>query len=772
MKGSTPPIHRRTMDVKIYGLRLFGLWNEKSKYVQLLFHVGVFVNIVLLFVYLATVIVEIFLTDSNVIIFDCTLHVVTAIALLCKFYKFFFDHDRIDKLIEKIYKPLDILILSPDTQIQDIIQRNLHQEKILDIFFGCCFLIFDISVACVIFTEGKNLPLPGRFPFNTSISPLYEIIFSYHMWVTSLHLGVVLLVDELIFSSIRWITVQFIILNINYQNCCNTSYSKSEKNSDDSLVIVSVHNFTDLLKIHFQNHQYLIELVAEWNAIFNMTMFCEIATNCFMICLGSFQVTMGTSNLAYTAKFMFFFGAASCQLFIWCWLGSELTSQSELMASGLWSCGWESCLNSDIKSMMIMSMIHTKTILQLKAGKFFVMTMQTFVSNILLINFLNYRFLGFWAPESSTPLCTRFLYTINHILAVFFFSFYVATLIGDIVINRRNIPVTLEIILYLSSTLMVGFKSYKFAIEHLRIAHLTEAILKPLDALSQSEDSNIRELIKKNVLHEFIVDVSFGSMITLFDMGVLVMIYFNETDLLVRGEFPFDTTISPNHEYAIILQVFMIHVVFALIVLTDESIFSLIRWITIQLTILNMNYQKCNVSNKSIIDGYSSQEPIYENDDNFLFKLAICSNDHRYLIKLMSEWNSIFNTVMLTEISTNCFMICLTSVQLVMDHENMAETIKFMLFFGSAASQLLIWCWLGNELTFQSECVSNGLWSCGWEMYLKHRHIKSLMKISLVQGIRPFQMKAGKFFVMSMETYVNVIKTAYSFFAVLRATNV
>ncbi|XP_044592804.1 odorant receptor 94b-like [Cotesia glomerata] len=82
------------------------------------------------------------------------------------------------------------------------------------------------------------------------------------------------------------------------------------------------------------------------------------------------------------------------------------------------------------------------------------------------------------------------------------------------------------------------------------------------------------------------------------------------------------------------------------------------------------------------------------------------------------------------------------------------------------ALQLFYWCIYGNQLMIENDKLLVSIYECGWENHLSRKY-KRLILNGFTQGLTPMKMNAGAFFVFSMQTYLSVIKTSYSYFAIL-----
>nr|WGO81811.1 olfactory receptor 138 [Microplitis mediator] len=399
------------------------------------------------------------------------------------------------------------------------------------------------------------------------------------------------------------------------------------------------------------------------------------------------------------------------------------------------------------------------------------------------------RLLGLWKFDYSTSYFRFFYYCYNKISFILVLIF-VSTLTADLIINYDNLSIVTDDGCYIAGITVIIFKLHKFNSEHEKIKILVDEIHRPLDLLSQSLDPGVRKIIKRTAFFENLMDIFFIILGCFLAVALTFFVPKVNGALPIRAVFPFDTTQTPLHELAFIIQAFSIFYGLLTIVFMDELIVTLIMWINCQLVILNSNYKNCSIDTegqasiekKSCLSGEINElsnekflirtfvlfddETDGRIDDNFLVKFKYCIKHHQRLIVIVDHLNDIFSSSMLLQLFASFSMICLTGFQAVLGANETENLLKFIIYLGAAFSQLLNWCWFGNELLQKSASLTNGQWSSGWEKHLSN-NIKSFMMISLLRTQKILQLQAGNFYNMSLHTFTAVLKNSYSFFALL-----
>lgn len=176
--------------------------------------------------------------------------------------------------------------------------------------------------------------------------------------------------------------------------------------------------------------------------------------------------------------------------------------------------------------------------------------------------------------------------------------------------------------------------------------------------------------------------------ISVLGIGVLpIKLFLRTREFPIRGSFPFDVTQSPIFELILGSQCYGLFISCMWILVFDTSLLGFIRWINVQLIILQANYRHCNDTstsrasfsvsqqNYNIIQAYQflkvpeEQEEIRSfvpftleeanvTADSFLQRFRACVVHHRRLIDNLNDCNSLFTVVLFGQIFSSCILIC------------------------------------------------------------------------------------------------------------------
>ncbi|KAI5632904.1 7tm odorant receptor domain-containing protein [Phthorimaea operculella] len=80
-------------------------------------------------------------------------------------------------------------------------------------------------------------------------------------------------------------------------------------------------------------------------------------------------------------------------------------------------------------------------------------------------------------------------------------------------------------------------------------------------------------------------------------------------------------------------------------------------------------------------------------------------------------------------------------------------------------SQLFLYCWCGQELTIRSERLRQWLYQCPW--YEQDTKFRRSLWIAMARMSKPIIFRAGHYIPLSRPTFIQILRSSYSYFAVL-----
>ncbi|XP_073838698.1 putative odorant receptor 85d isoform X2 [Musca autumnalis] len=177
---------------------------------------------------------------------------------------------------------------------------------------------------------------------------------------------------------------------------------------------------------------------------------------------------------------------------------------------------------------------------------------------------------------------------------------------------------------------------------------------------------------------------------------------------------------------------------------------------TIYLVIMQYNYLCWRIEN------FKSQ-----NFDKDIKEIKFILERHNLLNVVAETVNEVFSISILLNYMISILIIVMISIQITKGSDFNLDMIKFVGFFTSASTQVYYICMFGNLLMDSSLRVSESL--IGQEWYWTDVRYQRMLVLAIARAQRPSHLTAFKFFAISMESFGNLMTTAYQFFTLLQA---
>ncbi|XP_039302268.1 odorant receptor 22c [Solenopsis invicta] len=141
---------------------------------------------------------------------------------------------------------------------------------------------------------------------------------------------------------------------------------------------------------------------------------------------------------------------------------------------------------------------------------------------------------------------------------------------------------------------------------------------------------------------------------------------------------------------------------------------------------------------------------------------------HRHLIKLAEILENSFNMICLQQTLGTLVLLCLTMFHMLATsaYGDNANVVAFTLYAVCVSSTILAYCYTGECLFTESAGLSDAFYNTDW--YNNSPSSTKLVGICMIRSDRPLILTAGKFCILSLNTFTSIVKTSMAYLSVLR----
>nr|QXE93212.1 odorant receptor 31 [Eucryptorrhynchus scrobiculatus] len=186
----------------------------------------------------------------------------------------------------------------------------------------------------------------------------------------------------------------------------------------------------------------------------------------------------------------------------------------------------------------------------------------------------------------------------------------------------------------------------------------------------------------------------------------------------------------------------------------------------ITLGLMNVATAQLDILSKTITSFKPKNMTLSEKEEQcFLRK---CAKKHQTIISFVAEIENVFSFLFLAQCLASVASICNGAFQLT--HTEDILSIRFLFncaFAFDVLFEIGICFWFGNLLTIKSLQVSDACFNYEWVN--SSTSTKKILLIILTQSQRPLYLTVGRFARLSMTSYLMILKTAYSYFALMQS---
>ncbi|XP_041971978.1 odorant receptor 49b-like [Aricia agestis] len=157
-----------------------------------------------------------------------------------------------------------------------------------------------------------------------------------------------------------------------------------------------------------------------------------------------------------------------------------------------------------------------------------------------------------------------------------------------------------------------------------------------------------------------------------------------------------------------------------------------------------------------------------QHEATLLREFVRCFRHYQAVTEIATSFQDIFGLAIFIQVGVGGGILCMAAYKMASLSVASAEFASMLLFIACILTELFLYCYYGNELKVESGLVASAAYSMRW-VGLSARARRMLLLLLLRAG-RDLSPAAAGLVPLSLETYVKIIKSSYTFFAVLRQT--
>nr|ALR72560.1 odorant receptor OR15 [Colaphellus bowringi] len=357
------------------------------------------------------------------------------------------------------------------------------------------------------------------------------------------------------------------------------------------------------------------------------------------------------------------------------------------------------------------------------------------------------KFFGIWIPDSSNSKFHKIYFiVINFVFCAIFNLAQVSNLLHEIN-NLKNLAACGYVV---AIACMANVRSYYFLKNREEFLYLIRS-LNDSHFQPESEDQICSAKKSLRFYSKVKMIVSILCTITVFiSMSTPVFYKKNELNLPFASWYPFDVSSYPIYQIAYVHQCISVIYVTSINTYVDIIMAGFNTFIGIQCDLLCSRLY-------NISKDHSSEE----NETTLLD----CIRHHKLIVRFANNTEILFNRIYLGQFIACTSALCMALFLLTLHQESRFESSFLVFYLTAIFSLLFIPCWFSSEMQGKSENIPEAAYSCNWVTASKL--FKKDLIFFILRAQKPLKFYAVGFFQISVETFVLIVRSSFSYYTVL-----
>ncbi|XP_026828388.1 odorant receptor 94a-like isoform X1 [Ooceraea biroi] len=338
---------------------------------------------------------------------------------------------------------------------------------------------------------------------------------------------------------------------------------------------------------------------------------------------------------------------------------------------------------------------------------------------------------GCWPPVSWSSLCKRTVYNGYTIFVTLMLVTFMFPQIMDIILNVDNADDFTETFYVMLATVIASCKMFSLLLNRKNIKILTDTLAeKPFRPLEPDEieiRQKVEDTIRTNsIWYIFLVEITCAcinltSLLTKFRRG----------DLTYREWTPYEYS-SVMYYITYFRQLISLSTAAIVNVACDCIICGLLVHICCEIDILKYRLRK------SLRNRTDFRECVRQHDSIYKFAYTINEN---------------FRIILAIQFAVSTLVVCSNMYQIARTSLS-AEYIPLMLYTSCMFTQILIYCWYGNEVKLKSVQLANEIFEMDW--ITVDKEVKEGLMMIMNRSLVPIEFSSAHIFTVNLDSFVKV----------------
>uniref|UniRef100_A0AAR5PUH7 Odorant receptor n=1 Tax=Dendroctonus ponderosae TaxID=77166 RepID=A0AAR5PUH7_DENPD len=351
---------------------------------------------------------------------------------------------------------------------------------------------------------------------------------------------------------------------------------------------------------------------------------------------------------------------------------------------------------------------------------------------------------GFWPQKNPKPIVK-----VRKVFTLLVNLFFCLSLSIQCLFLRSQIEEFLDVLTVITPPVAYLFKQIVF------FGH-SSAFLTLMDFLKDDDLVSIPLQLRKQISDSLqvakIIGVGYQACCTMTILFIVIWPMFTEHQLPVQFTL-FD--LGDFYAFMYLLQIFALANAAANSSSLDLIALTLMCIVKGQICVLNDKIRSLEEINAS--KGHGAQRVKY---------VSGCVLHHTKIIELVALIENVYSQIVLIEYLTSMVVICNIGFQLVIVELASFAFLLMLTFLVTMLCQLGMYCWFGNEIMLHSAAIRDACYESDWIHSCPQ--VRKMLLMIMERSKRPLYLTAGKFSILSLNSFTSVIHSAYSFFALMQ----